>query len=389
MGKPSNQRMRLTSLLLTLVAVGFIPGTAHSYSYATWTDWGDRSCNDEPRGQIAVADTYCTALSNSTSVRLCCMGTEFRAAEAMWMFYDNSRECTMGGRFQGSLIGGQDLGTLMVHNRCNSLPLYFGQQYPRIYIRPGLMCSSNNEPFVLMIDNATFGTTQSQPSGQCSWTSTTSSRKRTCTGPTSLRVDDYSNTNCSDSPTSALMVTAPYVDGALTWNCRAFTYTNLPHCSVPDRIRPTAQGYLQLPQQRSGYGYNFPDRQIGSEPRPFPTMSSNLHLNQKGSISAKETAPDEHSSPWPIYNRHDRMNEECEDRLPTSQCKIFAATYGCSSCCIGGKGEGINGQMSVADACPSQCSSNCTLHAYNDLMPMTKKQMGIEMWEPEEDYPNP
>jgi len=373
-----------------MMALGSITPTA-SYSYATWTDWGDRSCKAEPKGQIAVADTYCTALSNSTSVRLCCMGTEFRPAEAMWMFYSNSRECTMGGRFMGSPQGGQDLGQVLRHNFCESLPLYLGQQHPRIYIRPTQMCSSNNEPFVLVINNSTFGATQSQPSGHCSWESSGGSKKHTCTGPSSMRIDEYSTGNCSDAAASTLMVNTPYVDGALTYNCRAFTRpsaSELPHCEVPDQIRPTPQGYMQLPQQLSGYGYNFPDRQVGSEARPFPTMASNLHLHKKGSIEAKQTKPDEHTSPWPIYGRHDRMLDDCEDRLPTEQCKIFAERYGCESCCVGAKGVGINGPMSIADACPSVCSSNCTMIPYNDLMPATKKQIGIEMFEDYQNYPN-
>merc|ERR1711939_1091427 len=351
-----------------LASAVLLKAVAWGYSYAQGNVFADHQCGAQT-GRMGFVDTYCAATSASTSVRLCCKGTE-----AVLLYYGNSQNCVV----------------------------------------PKAACMTAHEPFVLTVTNAGASSTHQMPSGYCSWNSVASSTKRTCTGLASLRVETFTaSSSCAGTAASSSIVTAPHTDGAHVYSCEPYTHSDLDECAAPPvAIGTTPQGWTNVlgsaqrgwsvydsspsqtkPGMRMVPLYNdFPNRMVGSSAKPIPTMQSNLHLRKYGTTDAKETKPSYLTSPDVIYERHryTKVNHgECEDKAPPKLCYDWAERYGCSNGFLGGKGEREAARQTVAQLCPTACNSNCTNLPYRDLQPSTLKTLGFDFWVNDDHFMNP
>jgi hypothetical protein len=387
----SARRGALRAALVLLAACATRP--AQGYQYAKAQLFGDEACTVS-NGELAMVDSYCTATSRTTSLRLCCKGTEAR-----FMYYDSTPNCVgVHSIKESDWNHGLDYRTRLDRtlrkNECSHLQL--------LNLISSASCSKAPEVYVLRSQNTTEGgTTRNEASGHCTWNSATRSTRRTCTALHAIRIETFGTPDCSGAEVlPAAIVRAPHREGdnwgspatgytldtllpdhmdhgGITWSCEPFTHIELSECRESTVVSLVPQGWGP-----SAFSDFVPQTMIGSDAQATPSLQYNKH--KRGGMFAKLTEPSENDSPTPYYIRN-----ECEDNMPPAMCWEWKTRYGCDSAYVGGKGERESKPMTIGEACPSACNPNCTQIPYRDLGPSTLRNYGFDMFTDESGYPNP
>jgi len=366
----------------------------HGYKYATAQVFADTACTVS-NGKLAVVDSYCTAMSPTTSLRLCC-----KESEARFMYYDSTPNCVgVHSIKESDWNHGIDYRTRLDRtlrkNECSHLQVQ--------NLISSATCTDHSDVFVLRLQNGTDGTTRNEASGHCTWNSASRSTRRTCTALHAMRIETFGTPDCTGGEVLPVaIVRTPHTEGdnwgspatgdtpdnwlpdhmahtGITWSCEYYSHIEHSECRESTAVGITPQGWGP-----AAFGNFIPDAMAGSDFKATPSLQYNK--DKKGGMHSRLTQPDENTSPNPMYIR-----KECEDNMPPAMCWQWKTRYGCGSAYVGGKGERESTPMTIGEACPSACNPNCTHIPWRDLSPQTLREYGFDMYVDgiEDGYPNP